>query len=238
MSLMRTYNLPNRVLVLTTIQAYLKSSRSTVTRYLHDARSANYALGIKLVRGAYIASDVRTNIHDTKQDTDASYDGIAHDLLSREWPELEKTSDSDSGNHDRKETFPPVSLFLTGHNTLSIRTASQLARDLAAKGELAEPVCYAQLQGMADDVGRELMAARELGGGDKAEEGGQQGLEDVGVGVPRVYKCLTWGSVHACLHYLVRRAVENRGAVEGSGIGTTQGLKDMRKELRRRILGF
>ena len=89
---------------------------------------------------------------------------------------------------------------------------------------------FGQLQGMADPLGCQLVqhgedAVRERKG--EIKEGGT----GMGMEVPRVYKCLTWGSVRECMQYLVRRAVENQGA--------TGAVKDampaLAGELRRRV---
>jgi hypothetical protein len=238
--LMRKYNRDGRVVVLTTIQAYLKSSRQTVEEYLRLAQKEGWSLGIKLVRGAYIASDVRTKIHDTKAETDASYDGIAHDILTKSWPGLthdeEHEADSNSGGGN---SFPHVMLFLAGHNSNSVRKAAALAHRLAREGVLSEQVHYGQLQGMADDVGLELLALADqaLRGSKEPSMTSQRGGSDPNEtrkGLPRVYKYLAWGSIQDCLHYLVRRAVENKGAAERMNAG----LAETRRELRMRLLRF
>lgn len=79
---MRKYNTHGSALVYNTLQAYLKHSRSKLTSQLALAQQEGWTLAIKLVRGAYIDSDPRERIHDTKEDTDNSYNGIVHDLLS------------------------------------------------------------------------------------------------------------------------------------------------------------
>ena len=218
--LMREYNRDGQVLVMTTIQSYLKSSRQNVERYMRLAQNEGWSLGIKLVRGAYIGSDTRSRIHDTKAETDASYNSIAHEIITKSWPGFDKTS------------FPHVRIFLAGHNAESIREVSSLVHRLAQAGELSEEVHYGQLQGMAEDVGCELLA---LGDKCKPRDGAteDQCRRDI-LGTPYAYKCLTWGSIKDCLHYLVRRAIENQGAAERMNAN----LGEMRKELRRRLLRF
>ncbi len=216
---MRQHNRDGQVVVLNTIQAYLKSSRQTVEQYLRLAQREGWTLGIKLVRGAYIASDVRSRIHDTKAETDACYDSIAHDLLIRSWPGFDKAS------------FPKVKLFVAGHNANSVRKVATLAQQLAKEGSFTEPVQYGQLQGMADDIGCELLAL-----GDRVKDGAGKGTESgaMAAGAPEAFKCLTWGTLQDCLHFLVRRAVENRSAAERLNTG----LAEMKRELWRRMWGF
>ncbi len=211
--LMRRYNQPGRqALIYNTVQAYLKSARSKVQRQLKLAREEGWRSAIKLVRGAYIANDMREKIHDTKEDTDASYNGIVEDLLRGRFP-----AQADQGAEE-------TDLLLAGHNTQTIRKATRLASELAAQSELKVRPDFGQLQGMADDIGCELL----------------QIADDVKTGdfspaakafVPRVYKCLTWGSLQECMQYLTRRMVENRGAADRMKIGAAE----FRRELWRRI---
>jgi proline dehydrogenase len=76
---------------------------------------------------------------------------------------------------------------------------------------------------MADDISCELLAM-----GDNV---GQQAEKQTAA--PMVYKCMNWGSVRECMHYLVRRATENQSAAQR--MQSTVGV--MQKELRRRV-GF
>jgi proline dehydrogenase len=169
--------------------------------------------------GAYIGSEVRTLIHDTKAATDECYDSIAADLLS-------KKSDSFSLAASSRP-FPNVELFLAGHNAESIRKAYTLHKTLALQtnkttdSALPPPIKFGQLLGMADDISCELLAM----GTDKDD--------DTAAVPPMVYKCMNWGSVRECMHYLVRRATENQSAAER--MQSTVGV--MQKELGRRIWG-
>ncbi|KAK5102620.1 proline dehydrogenase [Lithohypha guttulata] len=211
--LMRRYNIGGQLLIYSTVQAYLKSSRDKVQRQLELAAKEGWRSGIKLVRGAYIANDQRSLIHDTKADTDASYNGIVDDLLrGRNFPIFASQPDL------------KFDLLLAGHNSKTIRTAAKLANELASAGQLKVIPEFAQLQGMADDIGCELVQM----GDDMVKENPNT------LFVPRVYKCLTWGSIQECMQYLLRRLVENRGAADRMKEGAVQ----LRQELRRRLVGF
>lgn len=48
---------------------------------------------------------------------------------------------------------------------------------------------------------------------------------------PGVFKYLAWGTTEECLHYLLRRAVENKGAVQR----TRDMAMALRRELGRRV---
>lgn len=190
---MRKYNTHGNAVVYNTLQAYLKESRSKLTAQLRAAKEQDFTLAIKLVRGAYIDSDPRERIHDTKEDTDASYNGIVHDLLS-----------GTNLGLSQGETLPKVQLFLAGHNPASVGAAIDLMQSLAVAGKLHVKPDFGQLQGMADELGcSALQRADQLR--EKQKEAGSR------VAVPLVYKCLTWGSVQECMQYLLRRAVENSG---------------------------
>ncbi|KAG7005045.1 4-hydroxy-2-oxoglutarate aldolase [Physcia stellaris] len=220
-TLMRKHNrAPDGTAVIyNTLQAYLKASRQKLAHQLQLAHQEGWTLAIKLVRGAYISNDIRSRIWDTKGQTDDCYNGIVRDLLR-----------GDIGGVPANDRFPRLQLFLAGHNPDSVSRASHLIQELQGQGRLRTMPEFGQLQGMADPLGCQLVqhgedAVRERKG--EIKEGGT----GMGMEVPRVYKCLTWGSVRECMQYLVRRAVENQGA--------TGAVKDampaLAGELRRRI---
>ncbi|KAI9897965.1 hypothetical protein N3K66_006325 [Trichothecium roseum] len=184
--LMRRYNrgTENHAVVFTTYQAYLKSTPATLRFHMAAALDEGFTLGLKLVRGAYMGTDKRSLIHDTKADTDAAYDDIAASVLRRS-----------VGEFGTSRAFPSVELLLAGHNMGSIEAAHRLHRQRTRDGLPTVPVAFAQLHGMADRVSLELL---RMGGAD-----GQR---------PSVYKCSTWGTMDECLAYLARRATENRDA--------------------------
>ena len=214
--LMRKYNRNGKGVLYNTLQAYLKASREKLEHQLQLAHSEGWTLAIKLVRGAYIENDIRDRIHDTKAQTDDSYNGIVRDLLTGTVTGVPA--------HD----FPKMQLFLAGHNAVSVSKASHLIRDLQEQGALKTLPEFGQLQGMADQLGCELLQ--------HGEETLARAEETMGAGravaVPRVYKCLTWGSVQECMQYLVRRAVENHGATGA----VKDGMPALARELRRRMV--
>ncbi|KAJ9608627.1 proline dehydrogenase [Cladophialophora chaetospira] len=211
--LMRRHNAQRKqALVYNTIQAYLKSAREKVQHQLELSRREGWRLGIKLVRGAYIANDKRERIHNTKADTDASYNTIVEDLLRGRFPA--------QVGQGAKE----IDLILAGHNTASIRKAARLASELAAQSRLKVRPDFGQLQGMADDIGCELLQVAD-------DVQAREPSASTQAFVPKVYKCLTWGSIQECMQYLTRRLVENRGASERMKVGAAE----FRKELLRRM---
>lgn len=184
LDLMRENNRNGFALIYNTYQAYLKSTPATLANHLAAAQKEGFTLGLKLVRGAYMASDERSLIHDTKEDTDNAYNGIAQGALKQTIGEFGTTL-----------PFPSVNLFLASHNRESVMSAHQLHKQRVEAGLPTVPVGFAQLHGMSDEVSFSLL---QLKGSD---------------GTPEVYKCSTWGGMGECLAYLLRRAVENRDAV-------------------------
>ncbi|CZT03019.1 related to proline oxidase [Rhynchosporium agropyri] len=220
---MEKYNKTEAV-IYGTYQAYLKSCPTIVASHLEVARKGGFTLGVKLVRGAYLGSDPRHLICDTKADTDAAYDGISEALVRKSYNSILKPS---SPHNDQTETppFPNVSIVLAGHNLLSVRKVQAICSAQKASGEKEADVIYAQLQGMADEVSCELVLA------------GQQALakggEKAGLDVPKAYKYLVWGTTGECMKYLYRRAQENKDAVGR----TREGRDAMARELWRRVKG-
>jgi len=195
---MRQFNRQGSVVVFNTIQAYLKLSAENVSRHLKLAQAEGWTLGIKLVRGAYIAHDYRSRIHDTKAATDDNYNHIVQSLLTRQFP---------TGAPASPQMFPDVCLFVATHNAESVRKAYSLSRYRMQNKLPTIPVELGQLQGMADEVSCELLA-HNFSSDVTAGQG--QGK----VAEPGVFKCLAWGSLEECLHFLLRRAIENQSAME------------------------
>ncbi|KAJ5514647.1 hypothetical protein N7463_004199 [Penicillium fimorum] len=184
--LMRKYNRDGYATIYNTYQAYLKSTPVTLANHLTAAKEDGFTLGLKLVRGAYMATDERSLIHDTKEDTDNAYNMIAQGALRKNIGEF--------GDKDNRD-FPSVNLFLASHNKESVVAAHQLHKHRVMSGLPTVPVRFAQLHGMSDEVSFSLLQMND------------------GDGTPEVYKCSTWGGMGECLAYLLRRAIENRDAV-------------------------
>lgn len=144
--LMRKYNNNGHILVYNTIQAYLKGSKANIDRFITMAAQEGWGLGIKLVRGAYIDHEIRSLIHDTKEDTDRSYDLIANTLISQKLPA--------GAEH---LTFPSTVLFLATHNAASARKVIHDHRN-RLNSELPTVILECgQIQGMADELSCELL---------------------------------------------------------------------------------
>ena len=203
--LMRKFNREGKALVYNTYQAYLKSTPTTLEKHMSLASDEGFTLGLKLVRGAYMNSDERFLIHDTKQNTDDAYNTIAQGALSQQLGSF-----GPSGSRP----FPSINLFLASHNKASVVSAHELHQSRSQASLPTVPVGYAQLQGMSDDVSFSLLRRKNASGSS-----------------PEVFKCSTWGTMSECLAYLLRRAVENRDAVSRTG----DELAALRAELWRRV---
>jgi len=147
-----------------------------LNQHLAEAEKDGFTLGLKLVRGAYILSDNRSLIHDTKQETGDAY-----------------------------------------NNRASVITAQRMHQQRVNAGFPTVPVAFGQLHGMSDEVSFSLLQEK-----DEAQT------------LPDVFKCSIWGSMGDCVGYLLRRAVENRGAV----LRTSDEISALRKEVGRRLRAF
>ncbi|KAJ5227471.1 uncharacterized protein N7469_007477 [Penicillium citrinum] len=210
--IMRKHNRSPTPLVYNTIQGYLKGSKANLDRHLTLAAQEGFSAGIKLVRGAYIEHETRSLIHDTKEETDASYDLIADTMLSRRMPE------------EVNLPFPNAALFLATHNAASAAKAISKHQEFLIANQPTILLECGQIQGMADELSCELV------------ENYERALKTStanNVSVPKAFKCMAWGSVAECMQYLHRRAIENKGAVER----TKHMVDALRKELWRRVFG-
>jgi len=220
--LSRRYNTNGSALIYNTYQCYLKHIPTTIASHIAIAEKEGFVLGAKLVRGAYMETEARSVVHDTKEDTDKCYDGCAEALMKREYNTVLKPVEG--SNTETK--MPKVDVFLATHNLESVERAmlikEQLQRTSSASSSnstanLGE-VSYSQLLGMADEVSCALLAA-------------QKKPENVESGEPKVYKYCTWGTLSQCLNYLLRRAAENRDAMGR----TKETARAMRNEILRRV---
>ncbi|KAF2797317.1 proline oxidase-like protein [Melanomma pulvis-pyrius CBS 109.77] len=207
LELMRKFNHAGFAVIYNTYQAYLKGTPAVLAQHLAEASKNGFTLGLKLVRGAYILSEDRSLIHDTKKNTDDAYNGIAYGALCQHIGDF-------GGDGPGAQPFPSVNLFLASHNRESVLTAHRLHRQRLIARLPTVPVAFGQLQGMSDEVSFSLL--REHG---EAEN------------PPDVFKCSTWGSMGECVGYLVRRAVENRDAV----LRTNDEYTALKSEAKRRL---
>ena len=208
---------------------------------------------MKLVRGAYLASEPQDLPWGSKEATDAAYDQIAESIVRRHWggvlgvaaEEIGRT-ERDGERLNKERGFPEVTFLLATHNLASVRKIMGIRQAQAENGERRVPMVYAQLMGMADHVTGELVAsaqqARKAGhtalaameDGEARKVGVMAKEKRENVEVPKVWKYLVWGGVGECAKYLVRRAEENRDAVGRTG----EARREFGREVRRRVKGL
>lgn len=213
---MRKYNKneQGKAIVYGTYQAYLKGAPAVLASHMATARKEGFTLGVKLVRGAYLGSDPRHLIHDTKADTDNAYDSISESLVRRSYGTILKPVAGESDGE-----FPDINVVLAQHNQTSVRKIQSIRNSQIETGEEQIDLVHAQLQGMADEVSCELVHAGKSRNGDKK------------IDIPQAYKYLVWGTTGECMKYLLRRAQENKDAVQR----TREGRHAMASELARRL---
>lgn len=221
--LQRQYNTkPGRAIMYTTYQSYLKSAPARLARDLAIAQKDGFTMGVKLVRGAYLVSEPKGATLDSKQATDDAFDALMSAVITRQYNDVLKPADSVSAE------FPPVSLMIASHNAVSVEKARKIRDTQAAAGTPLIELAYCQLQGMADEISCELVAAsqqRKVEAEKQATSNGSRTID-----VPRSFKCATWGTIGQCLNFLYRRAYENQDAA-----GRTAETRDaMGQELWRR----
>lgn len=212
-----------------TYQAYLRRGRSHLLQSLKDAESGNYALGVKLVRGAYheqeVASSSRISIspeHDppvylSKAETDASFDECARILVDRISLDVQQNS------------RPRFSVLFATHNMESCRLvissleehglakADPLDRTVCISRPTALRIAFGQLFGMRDVLTSYLTAR-------------------IKSPTPVVFKYIPYGELSEVMPYLSRRAIENKSVLEN---GAAQAeLRRIGTEIRRRIFRF
>jgi proline dehydrogenase len=136
-------------------------TRSHLLQSLRDAENGNYALGVKLVRGAYheqeaapnsrvsISPEVSPPVYLTKAETDASFNDCARTLVDR------------ISLDARQNLQPRISVLFGTHNTescrlvLSLLEQEELAKADAFHGTVCIPrstalrVSFGQLFGMS-----------------------------------------------------------------------------------------
>lgn len=210
LAMQRIYNLNGKSVMYNTYQAYLKRTPEILAQHLELAKKENFTLGLKIVRGAYLATEERHFIHDTIEDTHNAYDGIAASLIHRKHNDTVKPIEG-------REIYPNVNVVLATHNMETVETAKALRNQQYARGETLTPLYFAQLQGMADEVSCNLIAAAKTADSNTVKE--------------KVFKCTTWGTMTECLNYLLRRAAENKDAASR----TAETRSAMQGEIWRRM---
>lgn len=175
-----------------------------VKLHLDHSIKHGYVLGIKMVRGAYLHTELdKQSLHVSKQQTDEAYDATVQFLLQ-----------------EAKAVPWKADIMLATHNAQSVRkafdlyTSTQVVSNHSGNREpQIRGVTFSQLMGMADEVSMDLVNKIGIA---KKEKSIRHLTEADSINVyPRlgVYKYTAWGSLRDCLLYILRRAEENKDAV-------------------------
>ncbi|KAA1468315.1 FAD-linked oxidoreductase [Dentipellis sp. KUC8613] len=225
-------------LIYGTFQAYLRRTPEYILQSLQDARDGNYALGVKLVRGAYhplevsshlaltsaapkpslsISPDPEPPVWSTKPDTDKCYNTCARILI-------------DTVQADLGAAAPHIGLLFGSHNWDSCNLILDLlvergmavrdredGREVVRVGDaVTERLTLAQLYGMSDELTEYLVQKTRSSS-------------------PLIIKYIPYGALSEVMPYLGRRAIENK-----SVLGDGQAAAERRHawdEIRRRLWG-
>lgn len=182
------------------------------------------------MRGAYIGSDPRELIHDTKADTDQAYDEAIRLMLTGSPKSIPEWSPADNSKsffdaHVQKilgaeKSKAKVDLVIACHNRDSIDMTVALRRTMSAQECGVGRLVFAQLLGMADELSLGLVAQ----GAKKAQAQSDFDIE--------VYKYAVWGTTQECVRYLLRRAEENKDAVGRSIEHRTAVMREVWRRIR------
>ncbi|KAI7904569.1 FAD-linked oxidoreductase-like protein [Cokeromyces recurvatus] len=183
--------------VYNTYQMYTKSSQGRLELDVELAKRENFTFAAKLVRGAYMISerkraeemDYESPIHETLEETHASYNGGVQFLLRKigEYQEQIKQS------INSKETSPIVFMVASHNRDSVILTIEEMEKNNVSIQ--SGVVMFGQLFGMQDQLSYTL---------------GHHGYA--------IYKYLPYGKIHEVIPYLLRRAQENSSVLGGVGI--------------------
>ncbi|KZW00747.1 FAD-linked oxidoreductase [Exidia glandulosa HHB12029] len=245
-SLMRTFNRDTGVqpLVYGTFQAYLRRTHAQLTHAIADARKEGYALGVKLVRGAYHPHECARHarlpsiqspppVWERIEDTDAQYLACTQLLLNAVAADVNRPSSgwfSSSGKNDT----PRIGVLFGTHNPSSCEA---IVRGMLAKG-LASPVA-SPVDG--DDSEFNIPSVRiDARVAERLAIGQLYGMCDwltntlvdrVSAPFPFVIKYVPYGALVEVMPYLSRRAIENKSVLGGRG-GAREERKRAGEELR------
>ncbi|KAI6139212.1 FAD-linked oxidoreductase-like protein [Pisolithus tinctorius] len=210
-------------LVYMTYQAYLRRTPAHLAHSIALSRKRGYALGVKLVRGAYhpheiashirslhtmsISTDLDPPVYSSKVETDACYNTCVSVIV--------RAIADDIGSSPTQ--LPRLGVVFGTHNwgsselVLHELVKNGLAREeggvneprtVVIPREVAERCTFAQLYGMANSLTNHIVACTRSP-------------------IPFVLKYTPYGALGEVIPYLSRRAIENK-SVLGSGRATRE----------------
>ncbi|KAG9124342.1 hypothetical protein FRC07_011979 [Ceratobasidium sp. 392] len=212
-------------LVYGTYQAYLRRTPAHIARALEDSKKYGYALGVKLVRGAYHGQEITyhnkrltatgsgSDVEDLppvwlqKDETDKCFNDCAKSLVE----EVQGSFDS------RLTKKPGVGLLFGTHNKESCLGQKDADGRVVVKPGVEDAICFGQLYGMRDDLTDWIVSS-------------------VKSASPMAFKYLPYGALAEVMPYLSRRAIENQSVLSGDGGASTE-RRRAGELIRKRLFG-
>merc|ERR1712126_245996 len=203
MDMMTKYN-REKAVVFNTYQCYLKEAYNNLLLDLEQSDRQDFFFGAKLVRGAYMNQE-RARAASLNYEDPINPDFEATSGMYHKCP-LECMRRISL--YKQAGTKKRVGVMVASHNEDTVRFTLQQMQKNNIKPE-DKVICFGQLLGMCDNLSFPL---------------GQAGFS--------VYKYVPYGPVNEVLHYLSRRANENKGILEK--LEKEKSL--LKRELRDRVL--
>ncbi|KAG6901249.1 hypothetical protein C0995_014626 [Termitomyces sp. Mi166 len=238
-------------LIYGTYQAYLQRTPQLLARSLADAKAGNYALGVKLVRGAYHSYEVAAHkarlegkpspllssepippVWLTKLETDECYNTCARMLVRKIRVDVDLQRGTGLWKGKGKGTgtgAPGLGVLFGTHNWESCNVIlGELVRSgLAVKGGVKGDLVV-----VPDEV-TERMAIGQLYG--MCDDLTNHLVNSTASNTPLVIKYVPYGALSEVMPYLSRRAIENKSVLgEGAATGERRRAAD---EIKKRLFG-
>ncbi|TYJ52758.1 hypothetical protein B9479_006608 [Cryptococcus floricola] len=216
-------------LIFGTYQSYLTRQPSHLIHALAHADAHGYALGIKLVRGAYFMQERQKWLDEgrhgadpiwpNKPATDMAYDGSIATIMTTMKEQLDSQHPERAlsvvfGTHNSES----CDLVCDGLVKNGLAFADPISHMLHLRPDVRGKIRVAQLYGMKDDL-TDRMSTRF-----------------VNDGKPVALKYIAYGKLDEVMPYLGRRAIENKSLMSGDH-GSGAERKRVGAELRKRIFG-
>ncbi|EJD04554.1 FAD-linked oxidoreductase [Fomitiporia mediterranea MF3/22] len=241
-------------LVYGTFQAYLRRTPQQLEQAIQDAQEGGYALGVKLVRGAYHQLETSShnrfrNYSDSQSSSSSSSSSISPDELPPVWQTKAETDacfnscarvlikqladDVKEKNRRGMSTPPRLGLLFGTHNAgsceLVLDTLVEEGLAVRVRGEDGN-----KLVRISEDVRGRVCVGQLYGMSDtlstsltqRTSSSSQDSSSE-----PFVLKYVPYGNLTQVMPYLSRRAIENKSVLGGEG-----GAREERKRIAREIV--
>lgn len=213
-------------IVFGTYQSYLRRAPHLLDAALAHAEQNGYALGIKIVRGAYVEKERKRWIKDGRSGADpiwpdkAATDAAYNQSVSKIVSTLQRQLSSPHPELALSVVFATHNPESVAHVTSELAKAGLTQPEYGSRVKLREDVrgkvFVAQLFGMRDDITDKVVATFDSGA------------------VPVALKYIAYGKLQDVLPFLARRATENKAVMTGEG-GAKVERKRVSDELWRRL---